>query len=137
MASSGVQDQLAAELAQSFNRPINVSVIEKAKKFPFLQELGFSGQLVYAKDQFHGLNDYYKQMTIYSGSTALLTPSWAATYLLAKLNGEVTKLLMTSPTLGPVGPAFRKLVGFDQVFAVSPDELKTGGKAAILSKLPF
>lgn len=134
--ATAVQDNLAADLAQSFDRPINVSVIEKAKKFPFLQELGFSGQLPYAKDQFHGLNDFFKQMTIYSGSTALLTPSWAATYLLAKLNGEVSKLLFSSPTLGSVGPAFRKMVGFDQVFAMSPDELKTGGKSAILSKIP-
>jgi hypothetical protein len=66
----------------------------------------------------------------------LLAP-WAAVKLIAMANAEVAKNLFSSKTLGNVGSAFKKLVGFDQVFAVSPDELTTGGSNAITKKLPI
>jgi hypothetical protein len=134
--ASDVQDQLASDEGQSFDRPINVSVIEKLKKFPFMQELGFNGQLSFARDTFHGLGDFNRQMTIYSGTIYVLMAPFAAIRALIPFNAEVTKNLFISRTLGLVGNAFRKLVGFDQVFTVSPDELKTGGSAAITNKLP-
>lgn len=133
--ASGVQNQIAAELVQSFDRPISVSVIEKVGKFQFLQELGFGGQLSYAKEQFHGLSDWYQQMTMYSGASFMLSIPWAVIQAIARLNTGVLKNLSLSGALGMVGNAFKKMVGFSQVFAASSDELKAGGLDTITSKL--
>jgi len=134
--ASDVQDKMAADLGQNFDRPINVSVIEKTKKFSFLQELGFHGQLGFAKKMFHGLDDFDQQMTTYSGTIYILGAALASIKALIPLNMMVAKNLTVSRALGTVGNAFSKMVGFDQVFAVSPDELKTDSARAITNKLP-
>ena len=65
MANGDPQDNIAASVAASYDMPIAVSVIEKLSKFPFLQQLGYNGQLSWLKGGFLGLQDFFDEMTTY------------------------------------------------------------------------
>jgi hypothetical protein len=123
MANGDPQSNIAADVAASYDRPIAVSVIDKLSKFPFLQQLGYNGQLNCLKQGFLGLQDFYDEMTIYSSSSQLLQAAWKLIKERVPQNLDVAKNLITDDSLGTVGNAFEQLVGFDQTFAVNPDQL--------------
>lgn len=123
MANGDPQSNIAADVAASYDRPIAVSVINKLSKFPFLQQLGYNGQLNWLKQGFLGLQDFYDEMTIYSSSSQLLQAAWKLIKERVPQNLDVAKNLITDDSLGTVGNTFEQLVGFDQTFAVNPDQL--------------
>lgn len=137
MANLDPQNSIAATVSASYDKPIAVSVINKLDKFPFLQELGFNGQLGFLKEKFLGLDDFNDEMTLYSNSNTILKAAWNLIKLRVPLNLDLLKSLYQDPNLGTVGDAFRSLVGFGQVFAVNPDQLTTStGDSVVSSNLP-
>jgi hypothetical protein len=133
MANGDPQSNIAADVAASYDRPIAVSVIDKLSKFPFLQQLGYNGQLDWLKQGFLGLQDFYDEMTIYSSSSQLLQAAWKLIKERVPQNLDVAKNLITDDSLGTVGNAFEQLVGFDQTFAVNPDQLTDSTGDAVVA----
>lgn len=137
MANGDTQDNIAAGVASDYDRPIAVSVISKLSRFPFLQELGYNGQLGFLQKGFLGLQDYNDQLSLYSSSSPLLTAAWNLIKPIAPLNLDVQRDLVESDSLGTVGDVFEQVVGFDQVFAVDPSELSSStGDSVVSDNLP-
>ena len=137
MANGDPQNNIAASVAASYDMPIAVSVIEKLAKFPFLQQLGYNGQLSWLQGGFLGLQDFFDEMTTYSSAADILQAAWQLIQKRVPLNLDVQKSLYTTDSLGTVGNAFQQLVGFQQTFAVNPDDLSDStGSAVVASNLP-
>ena len=137
MANGDPQDNIAASVAASYDMPIAVSVIEKLSKFPFLQQLGYNGQLNWLKGGFLGLQDFFDEMTTYSSAADILQIAWQLIQPRVPLNLGVQKNLYTTDSMGTVGNAFQQLVGFQQTFAVNPDDLSDStGSAVVANNLP-
>jgi len=137
MANGDPQDNIAASVAASYDMPIAVSVIEKLSKFPFLQQLGYNGQLNWLQGGFLGLQDFFDEMTTYSSAADILQIAWQLIQKRVPLNLDVQKNLYTTDSMGTVGNAFQQLVGFQQTFAVNPDDLSDStGSAVVASNLP-
>jgi hypothetical protein len=137
MANGDPQADIAASVAASFDRPIAVSVINKLDKFPFLQQLGYNGQLSFMAKGFLGLQDFYDELNLYSSSSALLRAAWSLIKQRVPLNLDMQENMFQDPVLGQVGNAFQQIVGFDQVFAVDPDQLLDAtGSSIVGNSLP-
>jgi hypothetical protein len=137
MANGDPQDNIAASVAASYDMPIAVSVIEKLAKFPFLQQLGYNGQLSWLQGGFLGLQDFFDEMTTYSSAADILQIAWQLIQKRVPLNLDVQKNLYTTDSMGTVGNAFQQLVGFQQTFAVNPDDLSDStGSAVVANNLP-
>jgi len=137
MANGDPQNNIAASVAASYDMPIAVSVIEKLAKFPFLQQLGYNGQLNWLKGGFLGLQDFFDEMTTYSSAADILQIAWQLIQPRVPLNLDVQKNLYTTDSMGTVGNAFQQLVGFQQTFAVNPDDLSDStGSAVVANNLP-
>jgi hypothetical protein len=137
MANGDPQNDIAASVAASYDMPIAVSVIEKLAKFPFLQQLGYNGQLSWLQGGFLGLQDFFDEMTTYSSAADILQAAWQLIQKRVPLNLDVQKSLYTTDSMGTVGNAFQQLVGFQQTFAVNPDDLSDStGSAVVASNLP-
>jgi hypothetical protein len=137
MANGDPQDNIAASVAASYDMPIAVSVIEKLSKFPFLQQLGYNGQLNWLKGGFLGLQDFFDEMTTYSSAADILQIAWQLIQPRVPLNLDVQKNLYTTDSMGTVGNAFQQLVGFQQTFAVNSDDLSDStGSAVVANNLP-
>ena len=137
MANGDPQDNIAASVAASYDMPIAVSVIEKLSKFTFLQQLGYNGQLNWLKGGFLGLQDFFDEMTTYSSAADILQIAWQLIQPRVPLNLDVQKNLYTTDSMGTVGNAFQQLVGFQQTFAVNPDDLSDStGSAVVANNLP-
>ena len=137
MANGDPQNNIAAGVAASYDMPIAVSVIEKLAKFPFLQQLGYNGQLSWLQGGFLGLQDFFDEMTTYSSAADILQAAWQLIQKRVPLNLDVQKSLYTTDSMGTVGNAFQQLVGFQQTFAVNPDDLSDStGSAVVASNLP-
>ena len=137
MANGDPQDNIAASVAASYDMPIAVSVIEKLSKFPFLQQLGYNGQLNWLKGGFLGLQDFFDEMTTYSSAADILQIAWQLIQPRVPLNLDVQKNLYTTDSMGTVGNAFQQLFGFQQTFAVNPDDLSDStGSAVVANNLP-
>ncbi|MGB8479172.1 MAG: hypothetical protein WCE63_10060 [Acidobacteriaceae bacterium] len=137
MANGDPQNNIAASVAASYDMPIAVSVIEKLAKFPFLQQLGYNGQLSWLQGGFLGLQDFFDEMTTYSSAADILQAAWQLIQKRVPLNLDVQKSLYTTDSMGTVGNAFQQLVGFQQTFAVNPDDLSDStGSAVVASNLP-
>jgi len=137
MANGDPQNNIAASVAASYDMPIAVSVIEKLAKFPFLQQLGYNGQLSWLQGGFLGLQDFFDEMTTYSSAADILQAAWQLIQKRVPLNLDVQKSLYTTNSMGTVGNAFQQLVGFQQTFAVNPDDLSDStGSAVVASNLP-
>jgi len=137
MANGDPQNNIAASVAASYDMPIAVSVIEKLAKFPFLQQLGYNGQLSWLQGGFLGLQDFFDEMTTYSSAADVLQAAWQLIQKRVPLNLDVQKSLYTTDSMGTVGNAFQQLVGFQQTFAVNPDDLSDStGSAVVASNLP-
>ncbi len=137
MANGDPQNNIAASVAASYDMPIAVSVIEKLAKFPFLQQLGYNGQLSWLQGGFLGLQDFFDEMTTYSSAADILQAAWQLIQKRVPLNLNVQKSLYTTDSMGTVGNAFQQLVGFQQTFAVNPDDLSDStGSAVVASNLP-
>lgn len=120
-----VQSQVSNQYLQVFNLPIGVSGMQKLQQFPALQELGYAGQLASLKNDFHGLVDFNQQMAKYSSVSGLLGIAWSLIKYISPNNPNIARLLFTAPGLGTVGQLFQTIHGFGQVFALTPDDLKT------------
>jgi hypothetical protein len=137
MANGDPRNNIAASVAASYDMPIAVSVIEKLAKFPFLQQLGYNGQLSWLQGGFLGLQDFFDEMTTYSSAADILQAAWQLIQKRVPLNLDVQKSLYTTDSMGTVGDAFQQLVGFQQTFAVNPDDLSDStGSAVVASNLP-
>jgi hypothetical protein len=137
MANGDPQNNIAAGVAASYDMPIAVSVIEKLAKFPFLQQLGYNGQLSWLQGGFLGLQDFFDEMTTYSSAADILQAAWQLIQKRVPLNLDVQKSLYTTDSMGTVGDAFQQLVGFQQTFAVNPDDLSDStGSAVVANNLP-
>jgi hypothetical protein len=137
MANGDPQNNIAAGVAASYDMPIAVSVIEKLAKFPFLQQLGYNGQLSWLQGGFLGLQDFFDEMTTYSSAADILQAAWQLIQKRVPLNLDVQKSLYTTDSMGTVGNAFQQLVGFQQTFAVNPDDLSDStGSAVVANNLP-
>jgi hypothetical protein len=137
MANGDPQNNIAASVAASYDMPIAVSVIEKLAKFPFLQQLGYNGQLSWLQGGFLGLQDFFDEMTTYSSAADILQIAWQLIQPRVPLNLDVQKNLYTTDSMGTVGNAFQQLVGFQQTFAVNPDDLSDStGSAVVANNLP-
>ena len=137
MANGDPQNNIAASVAASYDMPIAVSVIEKLAKFPFLQQLGYNGQLSWLQGGFLGLQDFFDEMTTYSSAADILQTAWQLIQKRVPLNLDVQKSLYTTDSMGTVGNAFQQLVGFQQTFAVNPDDLSDStGSAVVANNLP-
>jgi len=137
MANGDPQNNIAASVAASYDMPIAVSVIEKLAKFPFLQQLGYNGQLSWLQGGFLGLQDFFDEMTTYSSAADVLQAAWQLIQKRVPLNLDVQKSLYTTDSMGTVGNAFQQLVGFQQTFAVNPDDLSDStGSAVVANNLP-
>lgn len=130
---SQVQTNLATGYLSSFERPISVSVMAKTQSWPFLQQLGFAGSLSLLSSTFHGLTDFYNQMTMYSSTNLILKTAWSVIQTIVPMNAKVQSLMYVDPTLGQVGNQFQQLQNFGQVFALSPTELQS--PSAVSSKV--
>jgi len=137
MANGDPQNNIAASVAASYDMPIAVSVIEKLAKFPFLQQLGYNGQLSWLQGGFLGLQDFFDEMTTYSSAADILQIAWQLIQPRVPLNLDVQRNLYTTYSMGTVGNAFQQLVGFQQTFAVNPDDLSDStGSAVVANNLP-
>ena len=137
MANGDPQNNIAASVAASYDMPIAVSVIEKLAKFPFLQQLGYNGQLSWLQGGFLGLQDFFDEMTTYSSAADILQIAWQLIQPRVPLNLDVQRNLYTTDSMGTVGNAFQQLVGFQQTFAVNPDDLSDStGSAVVANNLP-
>jgi hypothetical protein len=124
MANGDIQAQLGDSYLAQFNLSLGVSATQKLQQFPFLQELGYNGQLSYMKKDFHGLKDFYTQLAKYSQSHPILLRAWALIIATALGNATIGKLLFNAPGLGSVGKLFQGANNFGQVFSLSPQDLQ-------------
>lgn len=128
-----VQNNIATGYLSSFELPIGVSVMSKLTQWKGLQELGFAGNLNHHNLNFHGLKDFKFQLDLYSSTNFMLKAAFSVIKKLIPNNPILSLLLYPDPALGLVGKQFQGLANFNQVFAVSPTELKTTG--AVASKI--
>jgi hypothetical protein len=120
-----ISDDLASSYLNSLNRPISVSVMNKLGQFPMYQELGYNGQLGFLKQDFHGLQEWYTHMGMYSSVHAILLSAWAVIKALAPKNPFIALKLFVSSSMGTVGNAFRQIAGFSKIFAATIQDAKS------------
>jgi hypothetical protein len=123
MANGDVQANLSDQYLQQFDRSIGVSGMQKLQEFPSLQQLGYAGQLSSLKNDFHGLQDFKQQLSMYSNTSTMLKIAWSVISSIVPNNANVARMLIKVPGLGTVGQAFQTVHNFGQVFALSPGDL--------------
>lgn len=123
MANGDVQNQIASGYLTQFNRPLAVSAVLKLQSWSTLQNLGYNGQLSYLKSDFHGLQDFKTQMSLYSSSHIILTVAWNLIKSFVLNNLSIVLKMFVDPVMGQVGSLFRSIANFGQVFSASPSEL--------------
>lgn len=110
-----------------FDRPIDVSAIDKLTKWPNLQSVGHDAQLKDLTSNFHGVVDAKVQFLKHTmANPRQLLRSWNAIMSLVLGNQEVAKLMTVDPVLGNVGKRVLSFPNMGAVFATSPGELKVG-----------
>lgn len=130
MANGDIQYNISDDYLQQFNRPIGISGMQKLQQFPFLQKLGYNGQLGSMKNDFHGLLDFKAQLTKYSSVSRTLRLAWALIQAIVPNNVNISSLLISPPGLGQVGNLFQSVHNFGQVFALSPSDLTSPATVA-------
>lgn len=117
-------DQLTSDYLSQFDRPLSVPAMNKLDQFSFLQQLAYNGQIGYIMKDFHGLDDFVTQMTVYSATNPILTGAWATIKPIAPKNLQVSLKTYEDSDLGRVGLLFLSIPNYAQVFALSPDDLQ-------------
>jgi hypothetical protein len=130
MSSGKIHETIASEYTEKFGRPLSVSVMNKLKKFPMLQELGYNGQLGFQKKDFHGLKEFNVHMEKYSNTNPLLKAAWKAIKMLAPKNPYLELKLFLGGALGKVGLLFKSIHNFDKVFSINANEVLDPDKIA-------
>ncbi len=123
MSLVSVQNTLADASLTEFDRPIGVSIVPQGQDWKDRQKIQYEAIKGLMFKDFHGLQDFYEQMFIYSSTNPLiLGPAWRAIQPLAPRNRNVLATLTDLPGLGLVGQYLATLVGFEQTF-VLPNEI--------------
>lgn len=120
-----IQDAATTAYLATFERPLGILTQRRLEQWSFLQELGYAGALAYLQTHFHGLDDFYDQMELYSSTHPVLSTAWKTIKELAPLNLDVLKETATIPPLGLVGDEFLTVPELGLAFAISPDQLST------------
>lgn len=129
-----IQNSIADDYLQQFDRSIGVAGMAKLNKWPFLQKLGFNGQLGHLQETFHGLKDFKVQMEAYSNSHLILRIAWSVISPIVLKNLMTLALTFAGPVLGKVGKLFQSISGFAQAFSISP-EILTGELSKLKTKV--
>jgi hypothetical protein len=125
---SNVQDNIAADYANKFNRPLSVSVIKKIDKWPYLQEMTYNGTLGHQKNDFFGVQDWREQITAYSLAHFTLAKPLATIIAMTLKNKSILAKTISLSGLGNVGNMFSNLYGFARTFSVTSEDLSDPSK---------
>jgi hypothetical protein len=117
-----VQNVTATTYLNSLDVPITVSAITQLQNFQFTQKLTYAGILSQLAKNFHGLQDWYDQMTIYSATNPILTNAWNTIKPFAKQNLDLQPQMYIDPVLGQVGITFLQIPAFSAIFTVTPSD---------------
>lgn len=120
-----VQTQMAADTLNQFNVPLNISLISKANDWQTRQKAAYAAVVDYIRQDFHGLNDFKEQMQMYSTALGLIgTAAYKVIQPLIPFNRNVLETEVDDPEMGMVGKFLLTLLGFNQVFAMTPQTLQ-------------
>ena len=117
-----VQNDLANMSLSEFDRPIGVSIIPAGQSWKDRQQLQYESMKGLLYKDFHGLDDFYEQMNLYSSSNTILTVAWKLIQALVPRNRKILQTLISLPGTGLVGRYLAQLVGFEKSF-VLPNEI--------------
>lgn len=117
-----VQNNLANMSLSEFNRPVGVSIIPAGQSWKDRQQVQYESMKGLLYKDFHGLDDFYEQMKLYSSSNAILKAAWSLIVALVPRNRKILQTLIYLPGLGLVGKYLSRLVGFEKSF-VLPNEI--------------
>lgn len=120
-----LQTNIASTYVSQMNTALSVPVLNKLSQWKFLQQLGFGANLTHLQQNFHGIQDFFKQLTNYSNTNWILRAAWQVIKMIAPKNQEILKLMTNDPVMGQVGQVITNLHGFGDAFAKAPDILKT------------
>lgn len=123
---SSVADRLSsAALSQFDSLPVSVSYISKTQDWPTRQKLQYNCMLSYMKADFHGLQDFYEQMDIYSASSFVLSGPWLAIRQIISMCKNMLQKLITDAVMGEVGKFVSSIYGFSRI-NLQPQEILSG-----------
>jgi len=133
--SAKATDMVASAALEQFNRPVAVSIIPSGQKWKDRQQIQYEAMKGLMRADFHGLDDFYEQMDLYSRSNFLiLYKAWMMICVLVKRNRKLLMKLVLNPRLGMlVGKLLTKIYGFDKTFALPASILED--QAALKSRL--
>jgi hypothetical protein len=113
-------DLAAVTYLASYDIPLNITIMSKTQQWAFQQQLAYNAMLPYICKDFHGLQDFYTQMSMYSAANPIyLAGPWSTIQAIVPLNSNIQKEMYIDPNLGQVGDLFAQLPGFGKVFSVS------------------
>jgi hypothetical protein len=113
-------DPAAVAYVASYDLPLSITVMSTSQQWAFQQLLAYNAMLPYISMDFHGLKDFYDQMSLYSITNAFqLSGPWNAIKTIAPLNLNIQDEMYVDPDLGLIGNLYSQLPGFGKVFAVS------------------
>jgi hypothetical protein len=82
------------------------------------------------KADFHGLQDFYNQMDLYSAASFVLAGPWAVIYkIIAKCQAMLQKVV-TNAIMGEVGKFVSSIYGFSQI-NLQPQEILSSVKSKL------
>lgn len=115
-----VTDNIAALALAKYGRPVAVSIIPSGQKWKDRQIIQYNAMLGLMKEDFHGLDDWKEQMSLYSSTNMMvLRPAWTVIRPLVTLNRKLLAKVIINPRLGMwVGRMLSKVAGFEKTFAL-------------------
>jgi len=124
-AGSTVQANLSsADLAQ-FNVTIGLNLQNKLQDWPSRQQLQYGAVKGLATQDFHGLQDFDFQMSLYSSTHPLLESAWKVIKSIVPNNPKLLATLLNIPGFGKVGMQVLSLVGIQNIVVAPQSILKS------------
>lgn len=121
-AGSTVQATLAQQDLSQFNVRIGLNLQNKLQDWPGRQQIQYGAVKGLATKDFHGLQDFNFQLSLYSSTHALLESAWKIIKSIVPNNPKLLATLLTIPGFGQVGMQVLSLVGIQNI-VVAPQSI--------------
>jgi hypothetical protein len=120
--SSSVQNQLAGSVLDQFHVSIGLNLQNKLQDWPGRQQIQYDSMKGLMNKDWHGLQDFNDEMTMYSATHWILELAWSVIRNIVPNNPNILATLLQIPGFGQVGQSILSLVGIQNII-VAPQSI--------------
>lgn len=119
---ASVQSDLAQQDLAQFNVSVGLNLQNKLEDWPSRQSIQYGSIKGLMLPDWHGLQDFDFQLSLYSSTHVLLEAAWQVIKTIVPNNPKILATLLTVPGFGRVGMQVLSLIGIRNVI-VTPQNI--------------